>query len=69
MYQDSSTLYRLDMLKKAIVDLPIKMKGDWKRTSGNSLGPGRGPRTRLSALLRKRYRDSIASKAQARRRL
>ena len=26
--------------KKAFVDLPIKMKGNSKRTSGNSLSPG-----------------------------
>ena len=55
----------IGLLKKAIVDLPIKMKGDSKRTSGNSLGP----RTKISALLRRRYRSSIASTTQARHRL
>ena len=29
----------IGLLKKAIVDLPIKMKGNSKRTSGNSLSP------------------------------
>ena len=27
----------IDLLKKAIVNLPIRWKGDWKLTSGNSL--------------------------------
>ena len=26
-------------VKKAIVDLPVRLKGNSKRTSGNSLGP------------------------------
>ena len=29
----------IGLLKKAIVNLPIRMKGNWKRTSGNSLSP------------------------------
>ena len=29
----------IDLLKKAIVDLPIRLKGNSKRTSGNSLSP------------------------------
>ena len=38
MYQDLST--RNDWpVKKAVVDLPIRMKGNSKRTSGNSLNP------------------------------
>ena len=41
-------------VEKAIVDLPIRMKGNSKRISGNLLSP-LGPRTRISALLRKRY--------------
>ena len=35
---------------KAIVDLPVKMKGNLKRTTGNSSTP-LGARTRISALL------------------
>ena len=41
-------------VKKAIVDLPIRLKGNSKHTSGNSLSP-LGPRTRKSALLLRRY--------------
>ena len=38
VYQDLST--RPDWpVKKAIVDLPIRLKGNSKRTSGNSLSP------------------------------
>ena len=29
--------------KKALIDLPIKMKGNLKHTSGNSLSPLKGP--------------------------
>ena len=54
MYQDLST--RLDSpVKKDIVDLPINMKGNPKRTSANSLSR-LIPRTRLiSAVLRRGY--------------
>ena len=38
----------------AIVDLPIKMKGNSNCSSGNLLSP-LGARTRMSALLRKHY--------------
>ena len=38
MYQDLSTRHDWPV-KKAIVDLSIKMKGNSKRTSGNSLSP------------------------------
>ena len=37
-YQDLSTRM-IGWVEKAIVDLPIKMKGNSKRTSGNSLSP------------------------------
>ena len=37
-----------------IVSLPIRMKGNSKRTSGNSLSP-LGAQTRISAMLRRRY--------------
>ena len=36
MYQDLSTCHDWPV-KKAIVNFPIKMKGNSKRTSGNSL--------------------------------
>ena len=38
MYQDLSTPHDWPV-KNAIVDLPIKMKRNWKRTSGNLLSP------------------------------
>ena len=38
MYQDLSTRHDWPV-KKAIVDLPIRMKGSSKRTSGNTLSP------------------------------
>ena len=38
MYQDLST-YRDWPIKKAIVDLPIRLKGNSKRKSVNSLSP------------------------------
>ena len=38
MYQDLSTCHDLPV-KKAIANLPIRMKGNLKRTSGNSLNP------------------------------
>ena len=41
-------------VKKAFVDLPIKIKGNSKRIYGNSLSP-LAARTRISALLRRRY--------------
>ena len=40
MYQDLSRRHDINAcLKKAIVDLPIRLKGNSKRTSGNSLSP------------------------------
>ena len=47
MYQDLSTRHDWPV-KKAIVDLPIKMKGNSKRTSGNSLSPLGAQTTRIS---------------------
>ena len=38
MYQDLSTRHDWPV-KKAIVDLPIRLKGNSKHTSGNSLSP------------------------------
>ena len=38
MYQDLSTRHDWPV-RNPIVDLPIKMKGKLKRTSGNSLSP------------------------------
>ena len=38
MYQDLST-YRDWPVRKSIVDLPIRLKGNSKRISGNSLSP------------------------------
>ena len=42
VYQDLSTRHDWPV-KKAIVNLPIRMKGNSKRTSGNSLNPLGGP--------------------------
>ena len=54
MYQDLST-QRDWPVKKAIVILPIRMKGNSKRISGNSfVGPLRAKNKDL-ALLRQRY--------------
>ena len=53
MYQDLITRHDWPV-KKAIVDLPIRLKGDSKRISDNSLSP-KGARTRLSALFHRRY--------------
>ena len=36
MYQDLTT-HHDSPIKKAIVDLPIRLKGNWKPTSGNLL--------------------------------
>ena len=36
MYQDLTTHHDW-LIKKAIVDLPIRLKGNWKPTSGNFL--------------------------------
>ena len=36
MYQDSTTHHDWPV-KRAIVDLPIRLKGNWKPTSGNLL--------------------------------
>ena len=49
MYQDLSTCHDWPF-EKAIVDLPIKTKGNLKRTSGNSVSPW-GPAQRY-----RRYR-------------
>ena len=38
MYQDLSTLYDWPV-KEAIVDLPVRMKRNSERSSGNSLSP------------------------------
>ena len=38
MYQDLSTRHDW-LVKNAIVDLPIRLKGNSKRISGNSLSP------------------------------
>ena len=53
MYQDLSTCHDWPV-KKAIVDLPIRLKGNLKRISGNSLSL-LGARPRISALLRRHY--------------
>ena len=48
MYQDLSTRHDWSV-KKAIVDLPIRLKGNSKRISGNSLSP-LGTQKKISAL-------------------
>ena len=53
VYQDLNTRHDWPV-KRAIVDLPIRMKGNSKRTSSNSFSP-LGRRTRILALLRRRY--------------
>ena len=53
VYQDLS-MRRDWPVKKAFVDLPIRMKGNSKPISGNSLSLW-GPGTRISALLLRRY--------------
>ena len=53
VYQDLSTAHDWPF-KKAIVNLRIRLKGNWKRTSGNSLSP-LGPCAWISKLLRRRY--------------
>ena len=53
MYQDLSTCHNWPF-EKGIVDLPIKTKGNLKRTSGNSLSP-LGASTKISAMLRRPY--------------
>ena len=42
-------------VKKAIVNLPIEMKGNLKRTSGNLIESQEGTKTRISVLLHRRY--------------
>jgi len=50
VYQDLSTRHDWPV-EKTIVVFPIRMKENWKRTSGNSLSPlGGGGRTRISVL-------------------
>ena len=51
MYQDLSTCYDWPV-KKAIVDLPIKMKGNSNFTSGNSLSSLGAQNKDISAALR-----------------
>ena len=49
VYQDLSTRHDWP-IKNTTVDLPIRLKGNSKRTSGNSLSSGWRPRTRILAL-------------------
>ena len=48
MYQDLSTCHDWPF-EKAIVDLPIRKKGSFKRTSGNSLSPLGGQNKAIDA--------------------
>jgi len=48
VYQNLSTHHDWPV-KKAIVNLPIRLKGNSRRTSGNCLSP-LGPRTRIESL-------------------
>ena len=50
VYQNLGT-HRDWPVKKAIVNLPIRLKGNWRHTSGNCLSP-LGPRTRIIGTLR-----------------
>ena len=53
VYQDLSMHY-VCLVKKAMVDLLIRVKGNLTRTSGNWLNPSRAKK-KISALPRRRY--------------
>ena len=57
MYQDLSRRHDWPV-KISIVDLPIRVKGSSKRTSGNSLSP-LGTQKKISALLTGERRTSV----------
>ena len=54
MYQDLSTRHDWPV-KKAIVDLPVRLKENSKRIFWSFFESVRGPRTKISAPVRKRY--------------